>query len=175
MRQVPKSYQTTILNRHHEEFREKLNFISILSCLNKHGLIPHEEYSKLLEIPPTATNYDKIDRLFAIIPSCGHDDFLIRLIHCLRESAPDAGVAHEELADSLQEALINYDPVASASSPEQDDNVNSNSKEDGNGFVMVDPTSALILEDHGGGRSPLTFGHPNHRTIGQGNNNNSIQ
>ena len=119
-----------------------------------------------MKVQQTDTNHDRIDRLFAIIPSCGRDDFLMRLIHCLRESAHDeAGDAHEELADSLQQALDSYVPVPSDSPPRQDENVSNNSKEDGNGFEIVDPESALIsIEDRGGGRSTLTVEHPNEHT-----------
>ena len=163
--QVPKSYQTKILNNHHDKFRKSLNFRSILPLLNQDGLIPHEEYCELLNIPQTDTNHDRIDRLFAIIPSCGRDDFLMLLIRCLRESAHDeAGVAHEELADSLQQALDSYVPELSDSPPRQHENVSNNSKENGIGFEIVDPESALIsIEERGGGRSTLTVEHPNDR------------
>ena len=87
---------------------------------------------------------------------------MIHLIRCLRESAPDAGEAHEELADSLQKALDSY-----VSPPEQDRAVNSNNKEDGNEFVMIDPASALIFERHGVGRS-MDFRNPSKYTIRQG-------
>ena len=159
---VPKSYQTTILNNHHDKFRKKLNFRSILSLLNEKGLIPHKEYRELLKIPQTDTNHDRIDRLFAIIPSCGHDDFLVRLIHCLRESVPEAGDAHTELADSLQEALNGYSPAGSVSSPSsKEDETGGSKEEDGHGLdseiVNPDPSIALIaVEGHEGGRSTLT-------------------
>ena len=143
-----------------------MNFKSILSLLNQNGLIPHEEYRELLNIPQTDTNHDRIDRLFAIIPSCGHDDFLMRLIHCLRESVPEAGDAHKELADSLQEALNSYVPTTSISTPPEEDEHGSKEKEDGNGIInseiVADPESALIsIEDRGFSRSTLTVEHPN--------------
>ena len=157
--QVPRSDQTTILNNHHDKFRKKLNFKSILSLLNESGLIPHEEYTKLLNIPPTETNYDKIDKLIAIIPSCDHDDFLMRLILCLRKSVVDAGDAHEELADSLQEALDRY--VSSISPPPTQDDGDTSSKEDGNEFEI------LIVNHSRDSRSILTVG-PGNPSIRQG-------
>ena len=33
---------------------------------------------------------------------CGHDDYLVKFIWCLRSSAADAGDAHNELADLLE-------------------------------------------------------------------------
>ena len=86
----------------------------------------------------------------------------MRLIHCLRESAHDeAGDAHDELADSLEQALNSYVPVPSDSPPRQDEN-GSNSKEDGGGFKIVNPESALIsIDDRVGGRSTLTVERPN--------------
>ena len=156
--QVPRSDQTTILNNHHDKFREKLNFKSILSLLNVSGLIPHEEYTKLLNIPPTETNYDKIDKLIAIIPSCDHDDFLMHLILCLRKSVVDAGDAHEELADSLQEALDRYVPSISPL-PTQDDD-DSSSKEDGNEFeILMVSHSGDIISTVGTGNQSIWQGN----------------
>ena len=140
--------------------RESLNVRAILSLLNENGLIPPEKYNELLNIPQTETNTDRIDRLVAIIPNCGHDDFLVRLIRCLRGSIPEfeAGDAHEELAESLEVALNNYEPAASVSPQEE---VKSGSKEDGNGDGIVAPESVLITaEDGGDSRSPLTVQHP---------------
>ena len=51
------------------------------------------------------TTYSKIDKLISTFPECGHNDFVLRFIYCLRESASEAGEVHEQLADILQEAL----------------------------------------------------------------------
>lgn len=86
----------------------------------------------------------------------------MRLIHCLRESVPEAGDAHTELADSLQEALNGYSPAGSVSSPSsKEDETGGSKEEDGHGLdseiVNPDPSIALIaVEGHEGGRSTLT-------------------
>lgn len=88
--------------------RENLNYMSIVPYLNERRLLLHSEYTTLNDMPDMIgleTNYAKIDRLIAVIPDCGHADFLVRFIDCLRESEHDAGEAHEQLADSLQRAL----------------------------------------------------------------------
>lgn len=95
------------MQRHHVELRD-INYKSIVPYLNKYGLIPSSEYTPLnnmLSKVDLETNYSKIDNLISILPSCGHDDFVLRFIHCLRESAPEAGEIHEELANTLQKAL----------------------------------------------------------------------
>lgn len=39
------------------------------------------------------------------LPHCGQPNYMRKLIQCLRESSEDAGDAHNELADALQEAM----------------------------------------------------------------------
>ena len=90
----------------------------------------------------------------------------MRLIQCLRESVPEAGDAHKELADSLQEALNDYVPTNSVSSSPEDpkDERGSKEKKGGNGidseFVDDDPKSVLIRVEDRRSRSTLTVEHP---------------
>lgn len=46
---------------------------------------------------------DKKDILVNCVPECQHDNYLKRFIRCLRKSVKEAGAAHEELADLLEE------------------------------------------------------------------------
>ena len=88
----------------------------------------------------------------------------MRLIQCLRESVPEAGDAHKELADSLQEALNDYVPTNSVSSPSVENERGSKEKEGGNGIdseiVYDDPKSVLIRVEDRRSRSTLTVEHP---------------
>ena len=102
--------------------------MSIIPYLNQYDLIPHSEYVELTPMPDMVgleTNYAKIDKLIAIIPNCGHRDFLTRFIRCLRDSVHDAGEAHEQLADTLQRALEEEIDI----SPESDEDSESQSAE----------------------------------------------
>ena len=47
----------------------------------------------------------QIDRLLVWLPRCGKPDYIHKFIQCLRESSDDAGDAHSELADVLQEYM----------------------------------------------------------------------
>lgn len=90
----------------------------------------------------------------------------MRLIQCLRESVREAGDAHKELADSLQEALNRYVPTNSVSSPPEDpeDERGSKEKEGGNEIdseIVNDDPNSVLIEDHRFGRSALTVEHPN--------------
>lgn len=87
----------------------------------------------------------------------------MRLIQCLRESVPEAGDAHKELADSLQVALNGYVPENTSLEDPKDER-GSKEKEGGNGidseFVDDDPKSVLIRVEDRTSRSTLTVEHP---------------
>ena len=57
----------------------------------------------------------QIDRLLVWLPRCGQPDYIHKFIQCLRESSDDAGDAHSELADVLQEDMEHHGTFSSTS------------------------------------------------------------
>ena len=78
-----------------------LNFAALLPYLSKYSLITKEQREELIELQIYTTT-QKADKLLLWLPR-SRSDFLERFIQSLRESSE--GTNHEELADSLEEAL----------------------------------------------------------------------
>ena len=89
------------LQQCHPELRQYLNFATLLPYLSKYGLITKEQQEELIEVP-IYTTAQKADKLLSWLPR-SRPDFLERFIQSLRESTE--GTNHDELADSLEEAL----------------------------------------------------------------------
>ncbi len=66
-------------------------------------IIPYIPEPIKLQIQQAIRNRFQICHMHAAVPiMCGHDDYLVKFIWCLRSSAADASNAHIELADFLE-------------------------------------------------------------------------
>ena len=74
--------------------------VAIFPYLMQESLISDRAGKKYTD--PKCFDYQKIDLLVTAVPMCGHDDYLVKFVWCLRSSAADAGDAHNELADLLE-------------------------------------------------------------------------
>ena len=99
---VPRYVCNEVFNQSHKALRRSLNLHEAFPHLKSHNLLPHsKDHSEILDY--TLTREKRIDKAISWLPLNGISDYLTPFISCLRESTGDAGDAHQELADILEE------------------------------------------------------------------------
>ncbi len=83
-----------------KDIKYKLN-AAIFPYLVQESLISERVQEKCTD--PKCFDYQRKDLLVSAIPQCDHDNYLNKFIGCLRNSVEEAGDAHRELADQLEE------------------------------------------------------------------------
>lgn len=84
-----------------------LNFETIYPRLNQEGLLPPNTAYQFDRIHPPESRGAQINNLVIRLRQFSEEE-LKTLICILRETASEAGIAHEELADTLEEKFEDY-------------------------------------------------------------------
>lgn len=88
----------------HSELRQYLNFHTIYPFLKQHNLLLSSQ-DHCVFTNPRITREQKVDNMISWLPKCKMADYLSPFVLCLKESAAEAGIAHTELAESIERQL----------------------------------------------------------------------